>query len=124
MLLRMDIQRILAIFAVHSPGASRSCEGAGRVPARETARPMPQPSSGLLRDSLPRVISCSEFVAAASNRYPGLVEALIDGGGLTRAREPGSFVGGLREASAGIDDEAAMMSLLRRWRQRELVRIA
>ncbi len=85
---------------------------------------MPQLQPKAIQDSLPHVAACSEFVAAVLNRQPDLPETLAAEGWLTEPRAPGSFIEALRAATAGVADEAGMMSLLRRWRRRELVRIA
>ncbi len=85
---------------------------------------MPQPDHDRARDACLDAGACSEFLRSVVKRYPELPEALIAEGYVDQAREAGTFVQMLRAVAADVTEEAAMMSLLRRWRQRELVRIA
>ena len=71
--------------------------------------------------ALPRVFAASDFVAEACVRDPGLLPELIERFGLHRPLEPAEAA---RRAPAGTDSEADMLTALRRWRRRELVRIA
>lgn len=75
-------------------------------------------------ESLPRVWACSEFVARACLQYPQMLEELVTGGELLRAREEGEVGRQVGEALAGVGDEAELKKRLRGLRRRELVRIA
>ena len=74
-----------------------------------------------LAAALPRVFAASDFVAEACVRDPGLLPELIECFGLERPLEPADAA---RRAPAAADNEADMLAALRRWRRRELVRIA
>lgn len=68
----------------------------------------------------PRIFAASRFVAEACARHPEWqAQGLFDA-----ARAPGETAHLLRDAAAGQEDEAALMRVLRRFRERELVRIA
>ncbi len=75
-----------------------------------------------VRDSLPRVFAASDFVAQACVRDAELLSDLTAHYGLTRRSESGDFAG--RAPAAGSGSDADMLSTLRRWRRREMVRIA
>jgi glutamate-ammonia-ligase adenylyltransferase len=83
-----------------------------------------QSGSGSPRDAFLSVAVCSEFLLTAFNRDPELPGTLFAEGFVERPRKPGLLTSALRATATGVEDEAAMMSLLRRWRQRELARIA
>jgi glutamate-ammonia-ligase adenylyltransferase len=73
----------------------------------------------------PHVLACSEFVADAFRRDPLLVEDIIRDGALEHLRSAGGarcWPGGVRP-DAG-EAEPLLQSWLRRWRRREMVRIA
>jgi [glutamine synthetase] adenylyltransferase / [glutamine synthetase]-adenylyl-L-tyrosine phosphorylase len=75
-----------------------------------------------IRDSLPRVFAASDFIAQGCARDADLLSDLTGPYGLTRRSEPGDFAGRAPAASSGSD--ADMLAALRRWRRREMVRIA
>ncbi len=75
-----------------------------------------------VRDSLPRVFAASDFVAQACARDAGLLGDLTGPYGLTRPSQSGDFAG--RAPAVGGGSDADMLSALRRWRRREMVRIA
>lgn len=75
-------------------------------------------------ESLPRVLAASPFVAEALIRQTGLLRDLIDSGDLFEPYAETTLSGHLRTALAGAGDEAALLSALRRFRRREMVRIA
>jgi len=75
-------------------------------------------------ESLPRVVTASDFVCDSLRRQPGLGKWLIEEGDLGRALAPGEMAARLAAALAGIDDLADFMVALRRQREREMVRIA
>lgn len=73
-----------------------------------------------VRDSLPRVFAASDFVAESCIRDAAVLSSLAESG-LLRPLAPGEL-GGRAPAAAGM--EADMLEALRRWRRREMVRIA
>ncbi|HSQ70195.1 MAG TPA: hypothetical protein VLM41_08920, partial [Steroidobacteraceae bacterium] len=78
-----------------------------------------------LADSLPRVWACSDFVAEACLRDEALLEWL----GSTAGRLHGSadrqwLAAGLEDLIGGNDDDAHYLAALRRFRRRQLARIA
>jgi [glutamine synthetase] adenylyltransferase / [glutamine synthetase]-adenylyl-L-tyrosine phosphorylase len=75
-----------------------------------------------IRDSLPRVFAASDFVAQACARDAELLSDLTGPYGLTRCSQSGDFAGRAPAATSGSD--ADMLAALRRWRRREMVRIA
>jgi glutamate-ammonia-ligase adenylyltransferase len=75
-----------------------------------------------IRDSLPLVFAASDFVAQACARDADLLNDLNGEYGLLRLSRPGDH--GSRAPVAGIGSDADMLSALRRWRRREMVRIA
>src|SRR5580698_11458144 len=87
------------------------------------------PGSASLRvqQSAPRVGAASTFVAQACERDPTLLASLIDSGDLetTPTDSLGFFAARAPVWAAGEEpDEAGLMAALRRWRTREMVRIA
>jgi glutamate-ammonia-ligase adenylyltransferase len=77
-----------------------------------------------LRESLPRVLAASDFVADSLCRNPDLARWLIEDGALERALDGGEMERRLAAAVADQPDLAGFMAALRRQRQREMVRIA
>jgi len=86
------------------------------VPGRLDSLPPP------IRDSLPLVFAASDFVAQACARDADLLTDLIGRYGVTSRSLPGDFTARAPAPAAGAD--ADMLSALRRWRRREMVRIA
>ncbi|HUN71525.1 MAG TPA: bifunctional [glutamate--ammonia ligase]-adenylyl-L-tyrosine phosphorylase/[glutamate--ammonia-ligase] adenylyltransferase [Steroidobacteraceae bacterium] len=74
------------------------------------------------RDSLPRVFAASDFIAQACGRDPDLLSDLTGHYGLTARAAADDF--SARAPVAGSGADADMLSALRRWRRREMVRIA
>ncbi|MGH8294178.1 MAG: bifunctional [glutamate--ammonia ligase]-adenylyl-L-tyrosine phosphorylase/[glutamate--ammonia-ligase] adenylyltransferase [Steroidobacteraceae bacterium] len=75
-----------------------------------------------IRDSLPRVFAASDFVAQACARDADLLSDLAGRHGLTRRAAAVDFAARAPEAGSVSDSE--MLSALRQWRRREMVRIA
>ena len=75
-----------------------------------------------IRDSLPHVFAASDFVAQACASDADLLGDLSARYGLERRTAPGDPAG--RAPAAGTGSDADMLSALRRWRRREMVRIA
>ena len=72
--------------------------------------------------SIAKVYAASLFVAESCTRQPELLPNLVDSGDLTRPYQDSHY--GERLASLSIADEADLMAQLRRYRRREMVRIA
>ena len=89
---------------------------------------LPESASLRVQHSAPGVAAASSFVTEACERDPALLAALIESGDLERAFPPDAvgFLAARAPAwAAGAEpDEAAVMAALRRWRAREMVRIA
>ncbi len=77
-----------------------------------------------LRDTLPFVWHCSEFVAAACLRDPAMLAGLVRSGDLFRTLEFAALQSELSATAEGIQDDAELFALLRRFRGRHMVRIA
>jgi glutamate-ammonia-ligase adenylyltransferase len=75
-----------------------------------------------IRESLPRVFAASDFVAQACARDCDLLSDLLGPYGLTRPSAAGDYASRAPAVSSGTDVQ--MLSALRRWRRREMVRIA
>jgi glutamate-ammonia-ligase adenylyltransferase len=74
--------------------------------------------------SLSRVWAASPFIAGHCARRPELLGELIESGRLSRPNEAGEYRDRLRRALEGIGGETELMAVLRRFRNREMVRIA
>ncbi|HTY93342.1 MAG TPA: bifunctional [glutamate--ammonia ligase]-adenylyl-L-tyrosine phosphorylase/[glutamate--ammonia-ligase] adenylyltransferase [Steroidobacteraceae bacterium] len=89
---------------------------------------VPAAASAAVRESAPRVAAASSFVAEACERDPSLLASLVDRGDLESAAAADAV--GFFEARApswppgAQPDEAEVMAALRRWRVREMVRLA
>jgi len=75
-----------------------------------------------IRESLPRVFAASDFIAQACARDGDLLPDLIGRFGLAQPSEPGAYAARAHAASAAAGMDT--LSTLRRWRRREMVRIA
>lgn len=82
-----------------------------------------QEAEGCLQ-ALPRVWSCSEFVARACVRQPNLLLELIEDNELTRAYQDDELARRVKQDAATASDEAELKRRLRTHRRRELVRVA
>jgi glutamate-ammonia-ligase adenylyltransferase len=89
---------------------------------------LPGTATSGVRLSAPRVAAASVFVTDACDRDPALLAGLIDSGDLEAAAPAPAVDYFERRAPAWTDgaipDEAQLMAALRRWRTREMVRIA
>jgi [glutamine synthetase] adenylyltransferase / [glutamine synthetase]-adenylyl-L-tyrosine phosphorylase len=92
-------------------------------PAWRTLTAINEPTRVLLA-ALPRVLACSDFVAQALERDPGLVTDLVQRGHLSRPYAAGELTERVRAATAAASDEADVKRALRTLRRREMVRIA
>jgi [glutamine synthetase] adenylyltransferase / [glutamine synthetase]-adenylyl-L-tyrosine phosphorylase len=89
---------------------------------------VPPGAPASVQDAAPKVAAASRFVAEACARDPALLAALIDSGALMTAA-PADALGFFESRAPGWPvgeepDEAGVMAALRRWRTREMVRIA
>jgi glutamate-ammonia-ligase adenylyltransferase len=71
-----------------------------------------------------RVWTGSEFVAESCTNHPEVLVGLLDSGDLLSDYGRGELEERLRRSLAGARDPDHLASLLRQWRQREMVRIA
>jgi glutamate-ammonia-ligase adenylyltransferase len=88
--------------------------------AKAGDRPLPAE----IIDSIPRVWAVSPFIAGHCARRPELLFDLADSGRLLRGNESDEYRGLLGPMLGGTSGEAELMALLRRFRNREMVRIA
>ena len=81
-----------------------------------------------IRASLPLVFACSDFVSQCCARNPGLLIELLESGDLRRRLRRPEFIAHApaitTEVQASPVPEAEFIASLRRWRKREMVRIA
>jgi glutamate-ammonia-ligase adenylyltransferase len=75
-------------------------------------------------DALPRVWAASPFVAGHCSRRPERLFDLADSGRLLRVNRAEEYRGLLRRTLEGVAGEPELMAALRRFRNREMVRIA
>ena len=75
-------------------------------------------------NSLKRVFAFSDFVAAGCTRDPTMPADLIDSGDITRRYPGGEYHLKLKPVLSGATDDETLGRLLRRYRRRELIRIA
>ncbi len=76
-----------------------------------------------VRAALPRVLAASDFVAESLARDPQLLAGLLSRGDLTRCLDPAELATRAPQLSAATAEGEAQRAL-RRWRRRELLRIA
>ncbi len=91
--------------------------------ATETAG-LPPVTHPAILESSKYVFAFSDFVAAACTRDPAVLIDLIDSCDILACRQPDDYDHRLNVCLADVEDEDALMRLLRRCRRRELVRIA
>lgn len=77
-----------------------------------------------LTASLCKVWACSDFVAKTCVRYPAMLAELVDSGHLQARCEAEYFAGRLAAMLADVADDNSLGVALRRFRRREMVRIA
>ena len=78
-----------------------------------------------IRDSGPAVFAASDFVTQSCARDPQLLQQLSQAGDLRRALSAADFAARAPQLQADTSlSEAQLMAELRRWRRREMVRIA
>ncbi len=74
--------------------------------------------------SLKQVFAFSDFVAESCTRNPAMLIDLIDSGDLLSRRQPDDYDHKIKALLTDVSDEETLSRLLRRYRRRELVRIA
>ena len=84
---------------------------------------VPPPAGAALEQMVP-VWACSEFVARAWIREPAAFAAMLDSGDLAATRAPGDRAARLDRLLADAADEGSLGVALRRFRRREMARIA
>jgi len=75
-------------------------------------------------ESLPRAWACSEFITRSCQRRPERLRELAEGGDLTRKYAAGEITERLANTLAPVRDEPGLHLALRRFRNREMLRIA
>ncbi len=75
-------------------------------------------------ESLTRVFAFSHFVSTSCTRNPAMLDELISSGDLQRRYRPRDYDQRLARELDGVADEDELGVRLRRWRRREMVRIA
>ncbi len=80
--------------------------------------------TGVILEQLISVWAGSEFVARACIREPGLLTELVDSGDLANCYTLGDWAMRLARQLAAVRDESQLAAALRRFRRREMVRIA
>ena len=80
--------------------------------------------TGVILEQLISVWAGSEFVARACIREPGLLTELVDSGDLANCYTLGDWATRLARQLAAVSDESQLAVALRRFRRREMVRIA
>ncbi|MFH2219763.1 MAG: bifunctional [glutamate--ammonia ligase]-adenylyl-L-tyrosine phosphorylase/[glutamate--ammonia-ligase] adenylyltransferase [Pseudomonadota bacterium] len=74
--------------------------------------------------TIKQVFVFSEFVSKGCIRNPGMLADLVESGNLGRRFRPGEYHTMLESFLSGVGDEARLLVLLRRFRRREMTRIA
>jgi glutamate-ammonia-ligase adenylyltransferase len=85
---------------------------------------IPLPRNPELVSSLHRVFAFSDFVAESCIRDPALLHDLIQSGDLQRDYAPNDFIQALIQNLKGVHQEDELNRVLRKYRRREMVRIA
>ena len=80
--------------------------------------------SASLLNSMPLVFAASHFVCEQCKKYPEAFAELLNSGSLFGALEPATLSQSLKRFFQNVDDDALLMSGLRRIRNREMLRIA
>ncbi|MBW2408454.1 MAG: bifunctional [glutamate--ammonia ligase]-adenylyl-L-tyrosine phosphorylase/[glutamate--ammonia-ligase] adenylyltransferase [Deltaproteobacteria bacterium] len=85
---------------------------------------IPLPRDPEIVSSLRRVFAFSDFVAESCIREPDLLHDLIHSGDLQRHYAPNDFIQPLIQNLEGVNQEDELNRVLRKYRRREMVRIA
>lgn len=76
-----------------------------------------------IRAQLARVLTCSDYVGEQLCRHPDLLDELLQQGHLTQPYQADTYRQQLQRACAEVNDEAALMSVLRRQRRFDMIRL-
>ncbi|WP_290697505.1 bifunctional [glutamate--ammonia ligase]-adenylyl-L-tyrosine phosphorylase/[glutamate--ammonia-ligase] adenylyltransferase [Amphritea sp.] len=79
--------------------------------------------SDSFQDDLIRVLTGSDYVAEQLSRKPQLLEDLLHNNDLYSTYGAGEYTGRLAQSLASVENEELLQSVLRKFRQREMVRI-
>ena len=90
----------------------------------ELSRLLQDYKNPIVIDSLPKVWACSKFVAQHCLQSPELLKDLIDSDDLFNAPNSQNYRDSLNQQLVDVEEEAALMRILRLFRRREMVRIA
>jgi glutamate-ammonia-ligase adenylyltransferase len=85
---------------------------------------IPLPQDPIILSSLRRVFALSDFVAESSVRDPSILLDLIESGDLQRSCSAEDYLQTLAEKLNGLDREDELGRIIRKYRRREMVRIA
>jgi [glutamine synthetase] adenylyltransferase / [glutamine synthetase]-adenylyl-L-tyrosine phosphorylase len=82
-----------------------------------------------VRDSIPLIFACSDYVANVCTRHPELLVSLIQSGDLQKRLRTADYAARASALANGVPPtispaDAEFLAELRRWRRREMVRIA
>ncbi|MDH5423513.1 MAG: bifunctional [glutamate--ammonia ligase]-adenylyl-L-tyrosine phosphorylase/[glutamate--ammonia-ligase] adenylyltransferase [Gammaproteobacteria bacterium] len=83
-----------------------------------------KPDDCLSADTLLDIFCCSDFIARHITHSPSIARALIQSGDLNASRTAMDYQQILSEKIKGVRDDLQLMSLLRQFRQYEMIRIA
>src|SRR5512143_802076 len=92
--------------------------------ATATQAAVTPPADEVVLTQLARVWVCSDFVARACARDPAMLHEWLDSGDLATAYPSGQYAARLTELLQSAADEDQLSLRLRRFRNREMVRIA
>ena len=82
------------------------------------------PDEKKLKDVCARVFPFSEFVARCCVQHPAMLADLVASGDIHHSYDDAGYRRRLRVQLSDVDDEESLAALLRRFRRREMVRIA
>ncbi|MFZ3046788.1 MAG: bifunctional [glutamate--ammonia ligase]-adenylyl-L-tyrosine phosphorylase/[glutamate--ammonia-ligase] adenylyltransferase [Desulfatirhabdiaceae bacterium] len=82
------------------------------------------PDNSHVLTSIPTVFTFSDFIAQNAIRHPHLIAELMESGDLLRSYDVTAYDNCLKSLSTDISDEAGLAKTLRRFRKREMIRIA
>jgi glutamate-ammonia-ligase adenylyltransferase len=84
----------------------------------------PLPADPVLQREIKEVFVYSDFIAGTCIRYPGLLTEWIGSGKLFKSDQEDSYAVRLQKRLSSVTDDAQLKTALRRFRNREMVRIA
>ncbi|MBY5268540.1 bifunctional [glutamate--ammonia ligase]-adenylyl-L-tyrosine phosphorylase/[glutamate--ammonia-ligase] adenylyltransferase [Spiribacter salinus] len=120
----MDINRLPAPLQAALPDLPEPLQAPVEVALERLPEDAALPADDAVLAELPRVWAMSEFASRTCLRDPDVLLALTERGGLARSYKPGEYRERLRGDLEGIEAEADLHRVLRRFRAREMLRIA